>query len=313
MGGRLINGVWTTKETWESSDDGAFKRQVSAFRDTEVKPEAGRYHLYVSHACPWAHRTLVTRALLGLDQVISFSTVHPLMLDDGWTFEANDPEFPSADHVNGERYLRQLYLRADPRFTGRVTVPVLWDRVDASLVNNESSDIIRMMATGFRSLQTREVDLYPAHLRSEIDLTMERFYEPINNGVYRCGFAQTEAAYQLAHRELFEALELWNQHLSDRDYLCGSSVSIADIALFTTLIRFDPVYYVHFKTSQRHVYEYPNLWRFVRRMYALPGVSETVHFDHIRTHYFASHRQLNPRGFVPAGPDMNALLGLEDG
>ena len=308
MGGRLVNGDWVTKEDWESDSSGSFKRQESAFRNRVVAPEAGQFHLYVSHACPWAHRTLIVRALLGLEAAISWSTVHPLMLDDGWVFDPDDSRFPSHDPIHSERFLRDLYVRADPRFTGRVTVPMLWDRHADVLVNNESTDIIRMMATEFAPLGHGRLDLYPEGLRPQIDAAMDRFYTPINNGVYRCGFARTEAAYREAHDELFAALDEWDAVLADRPFLCGDSLTIADVALYPTLIRFDPVYYVHFKTAKKHLYEYPHLWAFVRRIHALPGVAETVHFDHIRTHYFASHRQLNPRGFVPDGPDMDALL-----
>jgi len=308
MGGRLVDGSWVSKDHWESDTSGGFKRQESAFRDSVDRAEAGRFHLYVSHACPWAHRTLIVRALLGLEDAISWSTVHPLMLDDGWIFDPDDGVFPSEDPIHGERFLRDLYVRADPNFTGRVTVPMLWDKQTDTLVNNESAEIIRMLATDFAPLGTTGAVLYPEPLRARIDAAMDRFYNPINNGVYRCGFARTEAAYRAAHDELFVALDEWDAALEGQQYICGDALTIADVALFTTLIRFDPVYFVHFKTSKKHIYEYPHLWAFVRRMYALPGVAETVHFDHIRTHYFASHRQLNPRGFVPDGPDMDALL-----
>ena len=308
MGGRMVDGQWVTKDQWEASKTGEFKRQESAFRSTTVHPEPGRYHLYVSYACPWAHRTLISRALLGLEAVMSYSTVHPVMLDDGWVFEPGDARFPTEDPLHGEPFLRNLYLRADARFTGRITVPMLWDTQTDTLVNNESAEIIRMMATDFAPLGTTGRDLYPDALRGQIDDAMARFYQPINNGVYRCGFAQTETAYRSAHDELFAALDEWDAALADRAFICGDAPTIADIALYTTLVRFDPVYYVHFKTSKKHVYEYPNLWAFVRRVHALPGVAETLRLDHITTHYFASHRQLNPRGFVPDGPDMDALL-----
>ena len=313
MGGKLVDGNWVTKETWESDDSGSFKRQESVFRNQVERAETGRYHLYISHACPWAHRTLMTRTLLGLESVFTYSNVHPLMLDDGWQFEPEDTRFPSVDPIYARRYLRDVYLHADPNYTGRVTVPILWDRQSDTIVNNESAEIIRMMAVDFAPLGTTGLELYPAALRPAIDDAMQRFYSPINNGVYRCGFARSEAAYTAAHNELFAALDEWNDVLADRPFLCGDALTLADIALFPTLIRFDPVYYVHFKTSKKHVYEYPHLWSFVRRMYALPGVAQTVHFDQIKTHYFASHRQLNPRGFVPDGPDMDALLTSDTG
>ena len=308
MGGRLVEGQWVTKEVWESDSSGSFKRQASVFRNSLPAVEAGRFHIYVSLACPWAHRTLIARKLLGLDEAISVSTVHPLMRDEGWEFDAEDPRFPAADPLYGERFLRDIYLRADSQYTGRVTVPVLWDKKTEQLVNNESADIIRMLATEFAPLGAGDRDLYPRHLRGAVDAAMDRFYSPINNGVYRCGFARSEDAYQTAHDELFAALDEWDRVLASSTYLCGEFITLADIALFTTLVRFDPVYYVHFKTSKKHVYEYEHLWRFVQRVYALPGVAETTCFDHIRTHYFASHRQINPLGFVPEGPDMIALL-----
>lgn len=308
MGGRLVDGTWITKEHWESDSSGEFKRQESAFRSRSVTPEAGRYHLYVSYACPWAHRTLIARTLLGLEDAISTSTVHPLMLDEGWEFHPSDPNFPSEDPIHGFPFLRDLYVHADSAFTGRVTVPILWDKTDDVLVNNESSDIIRILATELSTLGTAQVDLYPEEKRTQIDAAMTAFYNPINNGVYRCGFARSAAAYKRAHDELFEALETWDSRLADGPFLFGEDPTLADIALFTTLIRFDPVYYVHFKTSKKHVYEYASLWRLVQELYALPGVAETVSFDHICTHYFASHLQLNPTGFVPEGPDMEQLL-----
>ena len=308
MGGRLVNGCWVTKSDWEAEASGEFKRQESAFRHGVESPEVGRFHLYVSYACPWAHRTLIVRTLLGLEDAISYSTVHPLMLDDGWFFNASDSDYPSSDPIHDVQFLHELYTKANADFTGRVTVPMLWDKANDTLVNNESADIIRIMATVFAPLGRRDFDLYPSELRTTVDAAMARFYNPINNGVYRCGFAQTATAYAMAHNELFDELDYWEGVLADRDFVCGTALTIADIALFTTLIRFDPVYYVHFKTSKKHVYEYPNLWRLVQRIYALPGVAETVRFDHIRTHYFASHRHLNPTGFVTDGPDMDTLL-----
>ena len=308
MGGRLVAGKWVTKETWESDSSGEFRRQQSAFRTASIPAEGQRYHLYVSHACPWAHRTLITRTLLGLDEFISSSTVHPLMRDEGWEFHPQDKDYPSSDPLHGCSYLREIYLMADPQFTGRVTVPILWDKKANVLVNNESSDIIRMLSRDFAALGQPQFDLYPESQRRAIDAAMAEFYHPINNGVYRCGFARSATAYATAHKELFEALDHWDTRLKQGPFIFGEHPTIADIALFTTLIRFDPVYYVHFKTSKKHVYEYPNLWRLVRELYALPGVAATVRFDHIRTHYFASHLQLNPLGFVPDGPDMLRLL-----
>tara|TARA_Y100001934_G_scaffold262307_1_gene336615 strand:+ start:760 stop:1506 length:747 start_codon:yes stop_codon:yes gene_type:complete len=248
---------------------------------------------------------------MGLEAVVGCSTVHPLMGGDGWHFDGSDPHFPSADPLYASGHLKELYLRSDDRVNGRVTVPVLWDRKKECIANNESSDIIRMFSTDFRSLGRPLLDLYPEALRSEIDLVMDGIYQPINNGVYRCGFAQTFEAYTDALESLFSALDHWDRILKQQPFLCGSTPTLADVALFTTLIRFDAVYYVHFKTSKRHIYEFEGLWGFVKRFYRLPGIAETLHMDHIKTHYFASHRQLNPRGFVPPGPDVEAMLGLQ--
>jgi len=308
MSGRFIEGKWVTKAHWEADRGGAFKRQESRFRDWVTNPEPDRYHLYISHACPWAHRTLIVRRLMSLEDIVSSSTVHPLMGADGWHFDAKDPVFPSEDPLHASTYLRELYLRTDPTVSGRVTVPVLWDRHENRIKNNESSEIIRMFATEFINEKTPKYDLYPEAHRSEVDRAMDAIYQPINNGVYRCGFAQTEPAYVKALNELFDALDHWDAVLKEQSYLCGSSPTLADVALYTTLVRFDAVYYVHFKTSKRHIYEYKGLWQFLKRFHRLPGVAETLHLDHVKTHYFASHRQLNPMGFIPPGPDIESML-----
>jgi putative glutathione S-transferase len=309
MGGRLVEGQWTTKSNWEQSEDGAFQRQESVFRDTvggDAHPVApGRYHLYVSHACPWAHRTLITRALLGLDDAISVSVVHPHMTGEGWHFGGADDAYPTPDHLYGKPFLRELYTKADPQFTGRVTVPILWDRERETIVNNESREIIVQLNDAFRPLATRERDLYPSALRPTIDAAIDAIYPVINNGVYRCGFAAKESAYQTAFDELFSALDHWDQVLATQRFTCGDSLTLADICLFTTLFRFDSVYYVHFKCNGRHIYEYAHLWRFVRDVYQTEGVAETCHLDHIKLHYYRSHLQLNPRGFVPVGPTIS--------
>jgi putative glutathione S-transferase len=309
MGGRLIEGRWVVTPTWEKASDGSFQRQLSSFRNWtghgELEVEPDRYHLFVSHACPWAHRTLITRALLGLEEVVSVSAVHPLMTDDGWHFDPEDPDHPCRDDLFGERFLRDLYLRADPGFTGRVTVPILWDRQSETIVNNESRDIIQMFATDFATLGSRHCALYPEVLRAQIDEAMDAIYEPINNGVYRCGFAGNQAAYDRALGQLFEALDHWEGVLSRQRFMTGDTLTLADIALFTTLLRFDPVYYLHFKTNRRHIYDYPNLWGFVRDVYQLPHVAETCRIDQIKEHYYRSHTQLNPRGFVPGGPELD--------
>ena len=310
MGGRLIDGEWTTKKTWEQGQKGQFKRQESQFRsriDPEgaYPPEADRYHLYVSYACPWAHRTLMVRALMGLENVISVSVVHPLMTDEGWHFAPDDPTFPTPDQLYGEPFLRNLYLKADPQCTGRVTVPVLWDQKTQAIVSNESKEIIRDMAIHFAPLGTIDADLYPEELREVVDEAMDHFYQPINNGVYRCGFAGTQEAYEESLEEMFAALDHWDEVLSQQNYVAGEKLTIADLALYATLVRFDPVYYVHFKTCRKHIYEYPGLWRFVCALYHHPRLRSTLHMDHIKDHYFRSHPQLNPRGFVPPGPALD--------
>lgn len=308
MGGFLREGKWVTKDNWEkNSKDGSFQRQTSAFRDkiedregARFQPEAGRYHLYVSYACPWAHRTLIARALMGLEEVISVSVVNHFMGDDGWTFEPTDGVIP--DPIFDATYLREIYVEADPNFSGRVTVPVLWDRKEGTIVNNESREIIRMFSDAFQSLATKEVNLAPQELREEIDAAMDAIYEPINNGVYRCGFAGTQEAYESAYAELFDELDRWEAILGERRYLAGEQLTEADLCMFTTLVRFDPVYFVHFKCSKKHIFQYENLSNYLRELYQLPGVAETVDMEHIRNHYFRSHPNLNPKRFVPPGP-----------
>ncbi|RAL21002.1 glutathione-dependent reductase [Lujinxingia litoralis] len=310
--GVMVDGVWRS-DTWVRNNEGHFQRDPTTFRHQVVdEPGArfaltpGRYHLYVSHACPWAHRTLIARALLGLEDAIDVSVVHPHMLDDGWTF---DKDFPGAtgDRVSGLAFLRELYLQADSTYSGRVTVPVLWDREEETIVNNESREIIRMFSTVFRPLASQPVDLAPEALRSLIDERIDAIYEPVNNGVYRSGFATSQKAYQEALTELFDALGHWERHLSTHRYLAGDSFSEADICLFTTLLRFDPVYYGHFKCNLRHVYELPNLWNYLLEIYQMPGVAETCHIDHIKEHYYYSHDMINPTRVVPVGPLLDFL------
>lgn len=310
MGGRFIDGTWTVEKTWENKKDGSFKRQESVFRhpmglDTPYPAESGRYHLYVSYACPWAHRTLMTRALMGLEECISVSSVHPLMTDDGWHFSPEDPHYPCSDDLFAEPFLRNIYLRADPTFTGRVTVPILWDKKTNTLLNNESSEIIREFTRHFGEFSTRESSLYPPSLQSDVDAAMDAIYRPINNGVYRCGFAGNQEVYNQALGELFAALDHWDKVLGQQRFMTGDTLTLADLALFATLIRFDSVYYVHFKTNIRHIYEYPHLWRFVREVYNTPHVAEITHIDQIKEHYFRSHPHLNPKGFIPGGPHLH--------
>ena len=305
--GVLIDGEW--REQGPPTDDsGRFQRAESTFRNN-IAPdgahplEAGRYHLYVSYACPWAHRTLIFRKLKVLEEMISVSVVHPFMGADGWTFEPGEGVVP--DSINDARFLRDVYLAADPRFTGRVTVPVLWDRASGTIVNNESSEIIRMFNSAFDALGAAEGDYYPKALRSEIDGINERVYHTINNGVYRCGFATSQAAYDEAVEALFDTMDWLETTLSERRYLAGDQVTEADWRLFPTLIRFDPVYVVHFKCNRKRLVDYPNLWSYTRELYQHPGVAGTVNLQHIKQHYFTSHTSINPQGLVPVGPDLD--------
>lgn len=318
MSGMLVEGRWRTKGSWEHDESGDFKRQKTTFRgvledDPSAKhpAEAGRYRLYVSYACPWAHRTLVVRALMGLEGAIDVTAVHPFMGDDGWLFSSSAADAGEgavtsleAEPEVGARYLRELYVAADATYTGRVTVPVLWDRAARTIVNNESREILVQLDGAMRQRATRAVHLYPDPLRARVDETLDAIYEPINNGVYRCGFAGSQRAYERSFRALFEALDHWDAVLGEQRYLCGPRLTLADVAMFTTLVRFDPVYYVHFKCNGRLIRDYANLSGYLRELYQLPGVRETVRFDHIKQHYYASHPWLNPRRFVAAGPDM---------
>jgi putative glutathione S-transferase len=262
--------------------------------------EAGRYHLYVSFACPWAHRTLIYRKLKGLEDIITVSVVHPLMPAESWVFG----DYPGAteDHVNHADYLHEVYRKAAADFNGLVTVPVLWDRKLGTIVNNESSEIIRMLNSAFDAFGNADLDMYPEALRAEIDAINQPVYEHINNGVYRCGFARTQKAYDRAYDQLFDTMDMLEQRLSSQRYLTGERITEADWRLFPTLVRFDPVYYNHFKTNKRRLIDYPNLWAYTRELFQMPGIAETVNMDHIKYHYFASHRSINPTGIVPRGP-----------
>jgi putative glutathione S-transferase len=310
--GYLEQGVW--HKDWSGRHDprGNYLRQESRFRDRVTRDGSsgyrampGRYHLYVSLACPWAHRTLIFRALKGLDNAISVSIVDPLMLDDGWAFS----DFPGCvpDTVNRARYLREVYTKADPRYSGRVTVPVLWDRETGTIVNNESSEIIRMLNSEFEDVARLHEDYYPQPLRAEIDAVNRLVYENVNNGVYRCGFATTQEAYEIAFDALFSALGELEARLDRSRYLAGDRLTEADWRLFPTLVRFDAVYYGHFKCNLRRLGDYPNLSNYVRDLYQVPGVAETVDMAHIKRHYYASHRHINPTGIVPKGPEIDFL------
>jgi putative glutathione S-transferase len=302
--GQMIDGAWVSDDGGFPAASGEFRRPPTRFRDTiapgPFPPEAGRYHLYVSLACPWAHRTLIMRRLKGLERVIGVSVVHWLMGEDGWTFAPGEGVVP--DPVMDARFLHQLYARADARYTGRVSVPVLWDRATDRIVNNESADIIRMFNSAFDAIGAAPGDYYPADLRGEIDAVNERVYATLNNGVYRAGFARTQAAYEAAVPPLFDTLDWLEQRLSRQPFVCGDRLTEADIRLFTTLIRFDPVYHYHFKCNLRRLTEYPALWDFTRSLYQVPAIRETVDLGHIKRHYFMSHPTVNPTRIVPLGP-----------
>ena len=269
----------------------------------EAQPD--RYHLYVSLACPWAHRTLIFRALKGLEDMIPISTVHWYMADKGWTFQSGDGVVP--DSVNNAEYMYQVYTAAMSDYSGRVTVPVLWDEQTSTIVSNESPEIIRMFNSAFDNICASAGDYYPQALRSEIDQLNERIYESVNNGVYKCGFATTQEAYNEAIVPLFDTLDWLDQRLSDQRYLTGSTITEADWRLFTTLVRFDPVYVGHFKCNVRRIADYPNLSGYVRDLYQQPGVANTVNMQHIKDHYYASHESVNPSRIVPAGPDIDFM------
>ncbi len=305
--GLLVDGKW--QDSWydTKSSGGRFVRQKSAFRSwvtadgsSGFKAESGRYHLYVSLACPWAHRTLILRKLKKLDGAIGVSVVSPLMMENGWEFSDYPNTIP--DDVNGARYLYQIYLKAEPDYTGRVTVPVLWDTKRSTIVNNESSKIVRMLNSEFDAWGDPALDFYPEPLRAEIDDINAYVYETVNNGVYKAGFATSQNAYEEAFDTLFLALDKLDERLSSRRYLAGDRLTEADWRLFTTLVRFDPVYVGHFKCNLRRIADYMNLSNYLRELYQVPGIRETVNMDHIKTHYYASHRTVNPTGIVAKGP-----------
>ncbi|MBA5959658.1 glutathione S-transferase family protein [Pseudomonas lactis] len=310
--GLLIEGQW--KDQWyESSADGAFQREQAQRRNWVTadggpgpsgeggfKAEAGRYHLYVSLACPWAHRTLILRKLKGLESLIDVSVVSWLMLENGWTFDKAHGS--SGDKLDGFNFMHQRYTADTADYTGRVTVPVLWDKKLKRIVSNESAEIIRMFNSAFNALTGNTLDFYPQALHSTIDSLNERIYPAVNNGVYRAGFATSQQAYESAFDDVFAELDHLEQHLGSHRYLAGEYLTEADVRLFTTLIRFDAVYYSHFKCNLRRIADYSNLSNWLREMYQWPGVAETVDFEHIKGHYYASHRTINPTGIVPKGP-----------
>jgi putative glutathione S-transferase len=305
--GYLLNGVWHDGWYDTAKSGGEFVRPASTLRNgitadgsSGYRAEAGRYHLYVSLACPWAHRALIFRKLKRLEDAITVSVVEPVMSAEGWAFSAALP-----DHVNGFSYLHQVYTRAQPAYSGRVTVPVLWDKERGQIVNNESSEIIRMFNSAFTKFAGAQDDYYPAQLRTRIDDINAIVYENVNNGVYRAGFAGSQAAYEAAAGRLFATLDRLEERLSRTRYLVGSALTEADWRLFTTLVRFDAVYHGHFKCNLRRIDDYPQLSGYLRELYQLPGIAETVSLDHIKRHYYESHRHINPAGIVPIGPELN--------
>ena len=311
--GLLQEGKWVDRWYQTKDTGGRFVRKSASFRNWITsngnagpsgtggfKAETGRYHLYVSLACPWAHRTLILRSLKGLESFISVSVVHWFMARDGWTFEPGEDVIP--DTINGFKFLHQVYTAAAPDYSGRVTVPVLWDKKSKTIVSNESSEIIRMLNNAFDDLGAKPGDYYPEEFRPEIDDINKRVYSSLNNGVYKCGFATTQTAYEEALVPLFDTLDWLEEKLSSNRYLLGNFITEADWRLFTTLVRFDPVYFGHFKCNIRHLMDYPNLSGYVRDLYQVPGVAETVNMQHIKKHYYGSHETINPTRIIPAGP-----------
>ncbi len=312
--GLLVDGKWQDKWYDTKSSGGKFERAAAQFRNWVTadgsagpsgeggfKAESGRYHLYVSLACPWAHRALIFRQLKGLEDHIGVSVVHPEMLGEGWTFDA---DFPGAtgDTLFGLPYARDIYTHADPKFTGRVTVPILWDKERETIVSNESAEIIRMLNSAFDEITGNSNDYYPTELHDRIEEVNARVYDTLNNGVYKAGFATTQEAYDAAVHPLFDTLDWIEDTLSENRYLAGDKMTEADWRLFTTLVRFDKVYHLHFKCNRKRIIDYPNLWAYTRELYQVPGVAETVNFDHIVRHYHYSHDTINPNRIIPINP-----------
>lgn len=323
--GHLDKGEWKKQSIAERTKGGSFERSSTQYRnwitadgsagpsgEGGFKAEADRYHLYVSYACPWAHRALILRELKGLQDLIGVSVVHPDMLEEGWTL-SNDFDGATGDRLYGMDYLREIYLKADPEASGHVTVPVLWDKQRETIVSNESAEIIRMFNSAFDGLTGNSDDYWPESLREAIEPVNARIYDTVNNGVYKAGFATTQEAYDKAVHPLFDSLDWLEERLGENRYLMGDRITEADWRLFTTLIRFDKVYHGHFKCNRRRIVDYPNLWAYTRELYQWPGVAGTVHFDHIERHYHYSHESVNPYRIVPIGPrpDFDAPHGRE--
>jgi len=314
--GLLIEGKWHDKWYSTEKNKGQFMRSEAQFRNwitpdgaagssgqVGFKAEKNRYHLYVSYACPWANRALIFRKIKGLEKMISLSVVHWHMAEEGWTFQEgegviDDPFFNAS-------YLREIYLQADNNYSGRVTVPILWDKKTKTIVSNESADIVRMFNSAFNEIGAAEGDYYPQELREEIDALNKRIYDSVNNGVYKAGFATTQSVYEAAVVDLFESFD-WLEHILEKQrYLTGDKITEADWRLLTTLVRFDSVYYGHFKCNLKHLVDYPNLWAYICDLYQQPGISETINMHHIKNHYYGSHNMINPTGIVPLGPEID--------
>jgi putative glutathione S-transferase len=317
--GLLVDGVW--HDTWydTKSTGGKFERSQAKFRNWITadgsagpsgtggfKAETGRYHMYVSDACPWAHRALIFRQIKDLSDHITISTVHPDMLSDGWSFE-KDEYGATGDTLFDLPFARDIYTRADPTFSGRVTVPILWDKQQNTIVSNESSEIIRMFNSAFNDVTGNTDDLWPQHMHDDIEVVNARIYDTLNNGVYRCGFATTQAAYNEAVHPLFDTLDWIEERLGTKRYLLGDRLTEADWRLFTTLIRFDAVYHLHFKCNKKRIIDYPNLWAYTRELYQVEGVAETVNLDHIVRHYHYSHESINPNRIIPINPTLDLM------
>lgn len=307
--GRLVSGNWEEGSIIRSDKKGRYDRLVRTFRDTiaskheKFQAESGRYHLYVSYACPWAHRCLIFRGLKELENHISIDVVHPDMLNKGWSFKKDIERYgATGDSLNKAEFLYEIYQKADPQVSTSVTVPVLWDKKSQTIVNNESAEIIRIFNSAFNELTGNTADYYPSELQKEIDQWNKKIYDQVNNGVYKCGFAKTQEAYNEAVNELFSCLEQLEDHLEDNSYLVGNQLTEADLRLLPTLIRFDPVYYVHFKCSRQKISEFKNLSRYLQALMKLEPVKKTTHLEHIKRHYFFSHAAINPMQIIAASP-----------
>jgi putative glutathione S-transferase len=304
--GLLVDGAWRTDWYDTSESGGKFERGEAQFRKwissdsgADFAPDPGRYHLYISHACPWANRTAIVRNLKGLQEIVSISAVEAFMGDDGWTFGEN------GDPINSKDFVREIYTKADPTYSGRVTVPILWDKKRETIVSNESAEIIRMFNSEFSSLTGNELDLYPAVLRDPIDEVNAEIYTVVNNGVYQCGFATTQAAYEQSFHPLFDCLDRLELKLSTQRYLVGTQLTEADIRLFTTLIRFDAVYFGHFKCNKKRIADYKNLFGYLCDLYHRTAFQSTIEMSEIKEHYYSSHKTINPTGVVPTGPEQD--------